>query len=322
MTKKKRRLEAQLAELNKLRANPTSEEALERLGQALASKTNHVVAKAATLIGEYEIEQLEGELASAFERFMAQPWKADEGCAAKTAIADALYRMGCRQEKLYRQGIRHIQLEPVYGGKEDTAARLRVVCGLGLVRMHYSEVMSELADLLADPELDTRIGAVRAIKYSGQEAGVPLLRFKAHVGDENPEVIHECFTTLLALSPEASLPFVAGFLDDDEVTICESAALALGESRLAEAFDILKASWEKRFHPELRQTELLAIALLRNEKAIDFLLSLVADGSAARAGDALVVLSMYQEDEEVWRRVERLVDKRGDIDLSQVLGGY
>jgi len=320
MARQKQHLEAQLAELNKLRVNPISEAAIEKLRQALASKTNHVTAKAAKIIGEYEIEQLEGDLVSAFERFIAKPWKADEGCAAKTAIADALYRMGCRQEKLYLQGIRHIQLEPVFGGKEDTAAKLRVVCALGLVRMNYPQVMTELADLLADPELDTRIGAVRAIKYSGQEAGIPLLRFKARVGDENAEVLHECFTVLLALSPESSLPFVAGFLDDDEMTVCEAAALALGESRLAEAFDILKASWEKRLDPNLRQTEMLAMALLRHEKAMDFLLSLVADRSPAMARDALVALSMYREDEEVWRRIERLVEARGDIDLDQVRG--
>jgi HEAT repeat protein len=264
-------------------------------------------------VGEFELEQLKDDLIVAFERYMANSWQKDKGCAAKTAIAEALYRTGCTQESIYLQGIHYRQLEPVYGGREDTAAKLRVVCALGLVRMNYPQVMSELADLLADPEPEARTGAVRAVGYAGQEAGVPLLRFKVRTGDEKTEVLHECFNALLRLSPGSSLPFVAGFLDDEEITICEAAAIALGESRMAEAFDILKTSWEKRLDPDLRRTELLAMALLRHESAIEFLLSLVADGSATNARDAMAALGMYQGDEEVWRRVQVLVDARSDV---------
>lgn len=316
---RKRRLEENLAELNNLRADPTSGPAIARLRKALAGKTHHLAAEAARIAGEFEIQQLEGDLVSAFERFMVNPSKADPGCAAKTAIAEALYRIGCHQENLFLRGIRHIQLEPVYGGKEGTAAKLRVACALGLVRMDYPEVMLELADLLADAKLDARIGAVRAIAYAQQDAGLPLLRFKALVGDEDIRVLYECFGALLKLSPESSMPFVAGFLHDDDLAVCEAAAIALGESRLAQAFDALKTGWEKAPDPALRRTELLAIAMLRHEQAVDFLLSLVADASPAIASDAVAALGMYQRDEGLWRQVQQLVEARGDVDLSQAI---
>lgn len=53
----------QLAELNKLRANPTSDSAIEQLRRALASKIDHVAARAAKIAAEDEeiwrrVEQL------------------------------------------------------------------------------------------------------------------------------------------------------------------------------------------------------------------------------------------------------------------------
>ena len=208
-----------------------------------------------------------------------------------------------------------MQLEPGYGGKEDTAARLRGVCAMGLVQARYPEVMVELAHLLADRVLDARIAAVRAIVYAHQEAGEPLLRFKVLVGDDDHRVLYECFGALLKLAPESSLPFVAGFLWNERPAVAESAALALGESRLAEAFEFLKAAWEKTLDPALRRAELLSIAMLRHGQAIEFLLSLVADGTPAGAREALAALEMYRHDEELWRRVRRLADERDDVEF-------
>jgi hypothetical protein len=322
MPARKQTLEAQLAELNKLRADPTAVTTLETLRQALASKTNHVAAKAARIAAEFELEPLEADLAAAFERLIARPWQADQGCAAKMALAEALYRLGAHRERVFLQGIRHRQPEPVYGGQEDTAPKLRAVCALGLVRMNYPEVMIELADLLADPEPEARLGAVRAIGYANQDIGAPLLRFKARLGDEKIEVLQECFGVLLKLAPASSLPFVAAFLDAAEPAICETAALALGESRLAEALDFLKTAWDKTLTPDLRRTLLLAMTLLRRKPAIEFILSLIADGSVSMAREAVTALRLYQADEEVWRQVERLVEARGDIDLNNENHGH
>jgi HEAT repeat protein len=207
-------------------------------------------------------------------------------------------------------------LEPVYGGKEDTAAELRYVSAMGLVNTGYPDVMLELACLLADNVLDARIGAVRAIAHARQDAGIPLLRFKALIGDEDARVVYECFRALLDLSSQGSLPFVASFFDHQNPAIAESAAMALGESRLEGALDVLKEGWENTLNQDLRRFILLAIAMLRHEEAIDFLLSLVENESQGIAQDAIEALEMYHEDEQIWERVQDIAEARDDIDLS------
>src|SRR4030095_1142535 len=115
--------------------------------------------------------------------FMQNPTKSDKGCAAKTAVIKALLAADCDDEQLFRKGVRHVQLEPTWGGRADTAAPLRALCGLGLVQVGARDAMGELAALLADKEADARIGAASALGYCGQSA-TPLLRFKVLMGDE------------------------------------------------------------------------------------------------------------------------------------------
>jgi HEAT repeat protein len=309
-------LQERLAELNELCADPGSPEAAETIRQALSGTNNHLAAAAARIVGEYKLETFEDLLVQAFKRFIENPMKRDKGCVAKKAIAEALFQMGSHQEDLFLQGVRHVQMEPVYGGKEDTAAELRYVSAMGLVSAGYPDVMLELAHLLSDKALDARIGAVRAIAYARQEAGVPLLRFKALIGDEDARVVYESFRALLDLSPQGSLLFVASFFGHEDPAVAESAALALGESRLPEALDVLREGWENSLNQDLRHFILLAIAMLRYEEAIDFLLSLVADASPGIAQDAIAALEMYQEDGQIWGRVQEIADSRDDIDLS------
>ncbi|MGC9350097.1 MAG: HEAT repeat domain-containing protein [Anaerolineae bacterium] len=306
---KSRRLEDRLAALDDLRADPTSEESIEALRRALTSKVNHIVGRAAQISGEFWLEELEPDLVDAFERFMINAAKTDPACIAKTAIAEALYRMEAYQPEVYLDAIGHVQLEPTYGGQEDTAAKLRGISALGLVRIDYPNVMILLAQLLADPEADARIAAARAIGYAGLDAGTPLLRFKALIGDDHPQVLADTFVALLKLAPDSSLSFVAGFLQRADVTVQEAAAVALGESRLVQAFPFLETAWEDTRDADLRRTFLLAIALLRQDRATDFLISLVREGGPD-GEDALGALRMYQDDLGVWDRVERALAAR------------
>lgn len=195
-------------------------------------------------------------------------------------------------------------MEPVWGGETDTAPGLRAVCALGLVRVHYREVMIELADLLADPKIEARIGAARAIAYSENPQGVPLLRLKLHLGDPEPQVLSECFIALLQLAPQPSFPLVAQFLASSEPAVCELAALALGEARIAAAFEPIKRTWQRTRERELRQSFLLAIATLRTDEAIQFLTGLVEKGSLADAEAAIAALQIYRHTEEIWKRVQ------------------
>jgi hypothetical protein len=304
-----------LAELEHLRSHPKSDETIVKLRQVLTHRSNHVVEKAARLVGEFGIDQLEEDLVRAFQHFMVDPVKLDPGCGAKTAIQEALYRMESHQEEIFLVGIRFRQLEPTYGGKEDTAARLRVVSALALVQTKYPLVMTELAQLLADPELDCRLGAVQAMGLMTGGTSVPLLHFKVLIGDADPRVIHECFRVLLQIETGESIDFVAGFLDREEEGLIEAAALALGEARHAQAFEVLRNWVEELFEPTRRLIGLTAIAMLRNDQALDYLLAVIEDGNVSAARGALEALEMFKDDERIWSRVQKAVSIRGDLTL-------
>lgn len=158
---KSRQLEETLATLRQM-TDPTSDAALATLRQVLKGKQGIAIAQASRIIRKAELHTLFPDLVAAFERCLIKPEATDPGCLAKTAIAEALYHLHYGEEALFLTGIRHVQMEAVWGGKDDTAPALRSVCALGLVRMNYQYVLSELADLLADPKAEARIGAARA----------------------------------------------------------------------------------------------------------------------------------------------------------------
>jgi hypothetical protein len=312
---KSRTLEDTLAALNRLRDDPTSAAALAQLRQVLAGKSSHAAAKAAQIAGEFEISAVVSDLMAAFDRFMVNPVKSDPNCRAKAAIADALYRIGHDDESVFLRGIRHRQMEPVYGGRVDTAIDLRAACALGLARMNHPEVLIELADLLADPESRGRAAAAQAITYSGSDHGVPLLRLKVLSGDDDSSVISECLAGLLRLAPASSLPFAARLLDAPDASISEAAALALGGSRLPEAFDVLRQWWERTTTVALRRTALLAIAMLRRDQPLDFLLALIKEADGPTAREAIAALAMYRHDDAFRQRVQECIDHRQDVEL-------
>ena len=273
------RLEDRLAALSDLRQDPTAPEARKELVKCLASKISLLAAKAARIVGECKVDDLAPQLVDAIQRFMIDPVASDRRCEAKLAIVKALEALEYPSYEPFLRGIRHVQMEPSFGPPVDTAIELRALSAIGLVRANYPDVGVELVTLLADKQRDARIGAARALAYWSTGAGALLLRFKILTGDPEPEVIGECFSGLLYIEPR-SLDFVAAYLDDAEPAIAEGAALALGESHREEAFEILKQHVQPTI---LRPTIMLAIALLRNDTAVEYLRSLLPDRDAAKA---------------------------------------
>jgi HEAT repeat protein len=310
------KLEATLALLSQIEPDCPSEEAFEILKQVMRSKHAIAVARAAKLVNRMNAQVLIPDLVAAFERFMVNAATTDQSCIAKKTIAQTLYRLDYSQEDLFLQGIKHVQMEPVWGGKVDTAPGLRGFCALGLVRMNYPLVMVELADLLADPEPEARISAARAIAYTENSQGVPLLRLKVKLGDKDPQVLSECFIALLKLAPDSSLSLVSGFLEHPEAQISEMAALALGESRIEAAFPVLRQWWQHSRDPELRRSALLAIAMLRKDEALEFLVSMIEQGKLSEAKDAVAALELYRQDSILWGRICSAIEKREDLGIS------
>jgi len=314
-----RKLEDTLDALAELRRQPQSAATTIQLREAIGAKASAVVAKAARIAGDLEIDELVPELRTAFHRLLVNPVKSDPGCAAKTEIASALHRMGVHEEALFLAGIRHVQREPVWGGSVDTASELRVACAHGLVRLGHPDAHDEIAELLADPEPAARSGAARAIAYSEDGRLAPLLRLKILGGDAESQVIADCLAALLRVAPVGALELCARLLDRGDAARSETVALALGESRLRSALPVLRAWWERTVTLDLRRIALLAIALLRTEDAQAFLLEIIAGAPGHDARDAIAALGVFRDDEALLARLVAAAEARDDVDLRSAL---
>ncbi|MGH7137608.1 MAG: HEAT repeat domain-containing protein [Pirellulales bacterium] len=308
-------------ELNALRDRAKSAEAVNALQTALADRSNRVVAKAAEIIAESENQQLEDDLKEAYRRLLVEPVKSDPGCLGKTAIAEALVKLECRDIDFYRSGIQYVQHEPTWGGNEDAAAQLRAVCAAGLVLCaSLLEALDRFAQLLTDPAKTARIGAARAIASLGHAEGGPLVRLKLLLGDKEPEVVGECCAALLQLAPESGLPLVLDRLASPDADVAIQVAMALAESRNRKAFEPLRAAWKRQRDPEARATLLLAIGLLRFAEANEFLLSLVRGRDASAAGDALRALKVHGKSGDLRQQIEAAVHEGGNPNIISLFG--
>jgi HEAT repeat protein len=314
----RRNLDDVLLRLREIREAPNTPEATEELRAVIRGRSSHAVAKAAEISGAAELGDLAPDLCAAFERFMKDPIKRDPGCRAKEAIADALQQIDAAEPEVFLAGIHHVQLEPVYGGRQDTAAGLRGAAARGLVRMNHPDAMLLLAELLADPEPPARTAAARAIGYHGGDQGLPLLRLKVLTGDSEIDVLGDCLLAMLQISPGSSIPFVERFLDE-EPALAEAAALALGESRAEAALPVLRSWWERTVDPRLAPTALLAIAMLRNDLAMEFLFGLIRQEPASIARHAIAAFEIYRTSDKVVEQVAAAARSREDVDLMPIV---
>jgi HEAT repeat protein len=310
--------DAKLERLRLLRDVEASPAVALELQKGLRDASNHIIAAAASLVARFRLTELAAEMVSAFDRLMVDPVKRDKTCAGKTAIAEALNELDFQESEVFEAGVRHVQPEPVWGGTQDTAAELRCTCGMALVRIGHPRTHSILVDLLADSERIVRLAAAQALAASGTGAALLLLRLKARLGDRDPEITGECLAGLMRDEPQESAPFVAEFVRTDDDSVAEVALLALGNSRRTEAFEVLKQFWEGRPRAELRETTLVAMALLRLPAATEFLLSLVADAPESIALLALSGLAVLNFDTRICESVAAAVKRRDSDPLSEL----
>ena len=224
-------------------------------------------------------------------------------------IVVALYAMEYDSADVYLKGVRHIQMESAYGPPVDAAAQLRGDSALGLVGTRHPDALFEVVRLLADKEPRARMGAARAIGSLVGEAGELLLQVLT--GDSEPDVLGECFSGMLASGSERSLRFVRAYLDHEDRAIAEAAILALGASRLPGAIDALRKKWGRTVQGPIRKTLLLALATARQDAALEFLLSLVAEGDSRVASEVVTALRTYRNEERVRKALEEALEKRG-----------
>jgi hypothetical protein len=309
-------IESALDRLGELRHEDLSPQVTDELRKALRNRSNLVVAKAAKVARELRATELVSEMVAAFDRLMANAPKLDKRCSAVTELATALYELDYVEPEPYLAGLKHVQMEGSFGPPVDEAAKLRAVSAQGLLRTRYADALAEVVPLLVDPELAAREGAVKAFAVNGGDSGALLLRLKVLTGDGEPAVIAECFAGLLATG-EKSVGFVARYLDAEDEAVAEVAMLALGESRLARAYEVLKEKWQRTVLQSVRKVLLAAMASSRLDEAVAFLVSIVEEGGVSTARDALEALSIYRSNERVVAAVKLAVEGRKDKRLGE-----
>jgi HEAT repeat protein len=301
----KRRFEEQLAALDALRQQPPDGH-IAPLRKALAHRNNYVVAKAADLVRDFELKNLVSDLLAAFDRFFEDPVKADPQCWAKNAISRALAAFEHQDAEVFLRGMRHIQLEPVWGGVSDSAGTLRSTCALALVQcrsLTNTDLLTHLVEMLADKDKAVRVEVIRAIEQVGTPSAL-LLRLRAVLGSDEPEVLGACYSGILRIEGVSAIPWISRFLEPGDDPAAE-AALAIAGTHSVEGFDALRNCLTKASDLWFRSVLLSAIALTRQDRAIEFLLDLVSSDSAG--GEAAIeALLRSAPSDEVVHRLEKL----------------
>ncbi len=302
-----RSFDVELAALESLRnAEPAS--TLEPLRKALAHRNNFIVAKAAKLAALHGQQGLIEALATAFYRFLPNEKKPDPQCWAKTALAEALAAFEYQDEGLFLAGMHHFQPEASWGPPVDSAGQLRGVCALALVQcrsLSSVDVLTHLTPLFADKILPVRVNAARAVEQIGNDAATLLLRLRAELGSDEAELLGACYSGVLRLEGLRALAwagrFLAGGVNGPDETSAE-AAFAIADTRMEEAFTLLHATWKQTRYPEFRETLLTAMAMTRQERAVEFLLAEATDGNRA----ARQALESSAPGEEILARLRAL----------------
>jgi len=302
----KRALEDQIAALDSLR-DAAEQPRLEALRKALGKPNNLVVAKAADLARELNLSEVTKDLLAAFDRFFENAEKADPQCWAKNALSRTLAAFEHQDAQVFLRGMRHVQLEPVWGGRSDTAGTLRSTCALALVQcrsLSETDLLAHLTDLFADKDKAVRVETARAIELVGSPAAALLLRLRATLAADEPEVLGACYCGILRIEGVRAIPWVSRFLASADEGGAE-AALAIAGTRSPEAVESLRQSLQHAGDPWWRSVLLSAIALTRQDAAIGFLLDLVQSESLdAEASIETLVRSVPSE--ETLKRLKKL----------------
>ena len=303
----KRSFEEQIAALDRLRQQ-APEACIAPLRKALEHRNNFVVGKAADLVRDFQLQQVIPELLIAFERFFENPAKSDPQCWAKNSLSRALAAFEHQDAAVFLRGMRHIQLEPVWGGSSDTAGTLRATCALALVQCRSllePDLLAHLVELFADKDKAVRIEAARAIEQVGSPSAALLLRLRAVLGADEPEVLGACYSGILRVEGAKAIPWISRFLASSDDPAAE-AALAIAGTHSAQGFKILCERFTEESDPWFRSVLLSAIALTRQDAAVEFLLELVRTESLQAEGAIEAILRSTPSD-EITKRLEKLV---------------
>lgn len=316
----KRAFEDQIAALDALRQAP-GQTRLDPLRKALTNRNNFIAAKAADLIREFGLRESTPDLLKAFDRFFDHAEKSDPQCWAKNAISRTLAAFEFQEADVFLRGMHHIQMEPVWGGRSDTAGTLRATCALALVQcrsLTETDLLAHLIDLVPNKDKSVRAEVIRAIEQVGSFSASLLLRQRAMLGSDEPEVLGACYGGILRIEGTRAIPWVARFLTTADDSAGE-AALAIAGTHSPEAFEALRAGFTAASDPWFRSVLLSAIALTRQDLANDFLIELVRNDSPDAEG-AIAALLRSAPSEGLIDRLKKLTS--GNSRLARAVAAH
>jgi len=317
--KKRTSLEEELCELRSLTVGPWTSEFGERLREALSSPRSHVVARAAKIVRERALEGFGPLLVAAFHRFLKDPQKTDPGCDAKLAILEALDVIAHPDPDPFLVAARLVQKQPSWGLPVDTAAPSRARAILALANMGYRDILLLAAELLADPEAPVRQASAEALAHCGDRAAAGLLLLMSYRQEEDPVVQTSYLCGILTLAPDWGMPRLRTLLFGEDPTLRELAAIALGQSGVPEAVDLLVEFYRATPLASERAPALRGLGLHRSEKALEAVLDVVSNGTDQDAREAVKALSGRRFDKLVPERTREAAMRNSEAHLEEVL---
>jgi HEAT repeat protein len=150
-----------------------------------------------------------------------------------------------------------------------------------------------------------RVEVARAIEQMGSNAASLLLRLRATVCVDDPELMGACCAGVLRIEGVRSIAWASRFLTAGDDSAAE-AALAIAGTQSREGFEALRECLGTAKDPWFRSVLLSAIALTRQETAVDLLLDCIRKDSVD-ARPALEALLRSMPSEEIIERIETLV---------------
>jgi hypothetical protein len=317
-----RGFDKELAELEALAVSMKSGAApdaatIAHLRKSLAHRNNFLVSKAAKLVADCELAALLPDILAAYDRFFIDAAKTDPQCWAKNALSKTLVKLEHRQKDAYLRGLRHHQMEGTWGGASDTAGALRGTCTHALVDcpgISDADLLTVLLEPLTDTDKTVRIEAARAIAQVGGVSAALLLRLRALLGKDEPEVLGACYSALLAVEGRPAIPLVAKALEEGDDTAAE-AAIALADMRSPEALAALQLRLRAGADAWFGSVLLSAIALTRLPEAFEFLIAIVARDSRD-APAAIEAIGRIAPNAVLRARVQQAVEQSGSQRLE------
>ena len=235
----------------------------------------------------------------------------------KTALAAALKDLGHDDPEPFYRGMEHVQWEPTWGGREDSAGALRATCLVALPACGADtiEILIKLTDALADPDKGVRAEAAATIGGLGHEAGAAPLRLKARTGDDEPEVLGACLSALLTLNAFDPVPFVSSFLHSSDEDARNEACGTLAAASQPEAFAAIRAYWDRE--PLARRAIALSLAASPCEEAVKLWCEAIERDPLPVAESALEAFAVSRFRDKLAREIGASVNRRDSSDLNR-----